>query len=335
MTYRPAKNYPLDLYYLMDLTWTMRDDRDMLERMANKIAHKIYSLTQNYRIGFGSFADKTVMPFALMADKYQRNPCAPEQAECGPGYGFRHRLNFTTDMGAFIAKVNSSEITANLDNIEGGLDALMQIMVCGERIGWEERTRKIIVLATDSKMHLAGEGKLAGIVRRNDAKCRLEEDGEYSGTLDYDYPSLEQIYRVLTRNKMNVIFAVTSDQVHHYDMVHQLLKEISSVGILKMDSSNVIQLIEKGYQEFLKRVHFVDDAPENVRVEYWTDCGGLYAELRQLDRCDNIETGKSYDFYVNVTVLEGLATATVTEGSAKGRAKREDNGKYVSEKLSN
>lgn len=335
MTYRPAKNYPLDLYYLMDLTWTMRDDRDMLERMANKIAHKIYSLTQNYRIGFGSFADKTVMPFALMADKYQRNPCAPEQAECGPGYGFRHRLNFTTDMGAFIAKVNSSEITANLDNIEGGLDALMQIMVCGERIGWEERTRKIIVLATDSKMHLAGEGKLAGIVRRNDAKCRLEEDGEYSGTLDYDYPSLEQIYRVLTRNKMNVIFAVTSDQVHHYDMVHQLLKEISSVGILKMDSSNVIQLIEKGYQEFLKRVHFVDDAPENVRVEYWTDCGGLYAELRQLDRCDNIETGKSYDFYVNVTVLEGVAAATVTEGSAKGRAKREENGKYVSEKLSN
>lgn len=304
MTYRPAKNYPLDLYYLMDLTWTMRDDRDTLERMANKISSKIYSLTENYRIAFGSFADKTVMPFAMMAEKYQKNPCAPEKAVCQPGYGFRHRLNFTTDMGEFIAKVNSSAITANLDNIEGGLDALMQIMVCGERIGWSAKSRKIVVFATDSKMHLAGEGKLAGIVAKNDGLCHLDEMGEYSGTLKYDYPSLEQIYRVLTRNKMNVIFAVTSDYVRHYDQVHQLLKEISSVGTLEMDSSNIIQLIEKGYQEFLKRALLIDTAPDNVRVEYWTDCGGLYKELRQQDRCDNIETGKSYDFYVNVTVLE-------------------------------
>lgn len=242
MTYRPAKNYPLDLYYLMDLTWTMRDDRDMLERMANKISNKIFSLTENYRIGFGSFADKTVMPFALMADKYQKNPCAPEHAVCEPGYGFRHRLNFTKNMTSFIAQVRSSEITANLDNIEGGLDALMQIMVCGDRVGWEEHTRKIIVLATDSKMHLAGEGKLAGIVRSNDGHCHLDETGEYNANLEFDYPSLEQIYRVLTRNKMNVIFAVTSDQVQHYDNIHQLLKEISSVGILKMDSSNIISV---------------------------------------------------------------------------------------------
>ena len=145
---------------------------------------------------------------------------------------------------------------------------------------------------------------MAGIARRNDGKCHLDGTGEYSRALDYDYPSLEQLYRVLTKNKMNVIFAVTADQVAHYDRVHQLLKEISSVGILMMDSSNVIQLIEKGYQEFLKRVHFIDNAPENVRVEYWTNCGGLYQDLRPMDRCDNVEQGKSYEFYVNVTVLE-------------------------------
>lgn len=333
MTYRPAKNYPLDLYYLMDLTWTMRDDKDMLERMANRIANKIYSLTENYRIGFGSFADKAEMPFSLMADKYRENPCAPEQAVCGPVYGFRHRLNFTTDMERFVAKVKTSEITANLDNAEGGLDALMQIMVCGERIGWEERTRKIIVFATDSTMHFAGEGKLAGIVRRNDAQCHLDGSGEYSGTLEFDYPSLEQIYRVLTRNKMNVIFAVANDYVHHYDQVHQLLKEISSVGILKMDSSNIIQLIEKGYQEFLKRVHFGDNAPENVRVEYFTDCGGLYPERRALDRCDNIEVGRSYDFYVNVTVLEDKAAAA-SSSSSSARSGRSVDGEYVGALLS-
>lgn len=329
MTYRPAKNYPLDLYYLMDLTWTMRDDQEMLEQMANKMASKMYSLTENYRIGFGSFADKAAMPFALMAEKYRENPCAPEQAVCGPVYGFRHRLNFTTDMGAFISKVNSSEITANLDNNEGGLDALMQIMVCGERVGWAAKARKIIVFATDSKSHLAGEGKLAGIVRRNDGKCHLDETGEYNGTLEYDYPSLEQIYRVLLRNKMNVIFAVANDYVHHYDMVHQLLKEMSSVGILKMDSSNIIQLIEKGYQEFLKRAHFTDTAPSNVKVEYFTDCGGLYKEKRSQARCDNIEVGKSYDFYVNVTVLEE-SSATEAGGKKKRDSSGGGPGKFVS-----
>lgn len=29
MNYKPARNYPLDLYYLMDLTWSMRDDKEV------------------------------------------------------------------------------------------------------------------------------------------------------------------------------------------------------------------------------------------------------------------------------------------------------------------
>lgn len=304
MTYKPAKNYPLDLYYLMDLTWTMRDDRDMLVLMANQISQKIYSLTQNYRLAFGSFADKTKMPFALPGEKYAANPCAPEREVCGPGYGFRHKLNFTNNIEDFILKVNSSEVTANLDNLEGGLDALMQILVCGKRIGWGDQNRKIVLFATDSKMHFAGEGKLAGISQRNDGVCHLNEVGEYSKSLLMDYPSLEQIYRVLLRQKINVIFAVADDYVHHYDLVHNLLRDISSVGILDEDSSNIINLIEKGYLEFLKRAHFVDNAPPYLRVDYYTDCGGLYNERRSLDRCDNIEIGKSYDFYVDITVLD-------------------------------
>lgn len=85
-----------------------------------------------------------------------------------------------------------------------------------------------------------------------------------------------------------------------------------------------IQLIEKGYEEFLKRAHFVDNAPEKVRVEYWTDCGGLYPELRQLDRCDNIEVGKHYDFYVNVTVLEKAVTGRRDRRSRVTRGAEEE-----------
>jgi len=30
MKFRAAKNYPLDVYYLMDLTWSMSDDKETL-----------------------------------------------------------------------------------------------------------------------------------------------------------------------------------------------------------------------------------------------------------------------------------------------------------------
>lgn len=304
MTYKPAKNYPLDLYYLMDLTWTMRDDRDTLVVNAYSIARSLFNLTHNYRLGFGSFADKTEMPFVMPGEKYAQNPCAPEHTECEPAYGFRHKLDLTTEIEDFIKKVNSSEITANLDNVEGGLDALMQVLVCKNNIGWRDQSRKVVIFATDSKMHFSGDGKLAGIVRPNDKRCHLNNFGEYSASSQLDYPSLEEIYRVLVRNKINVVFAVTTDYVHHYDQIHNLLKEMSSVGVLKMDSSNIQQLIEKGYLDVVKKVQFFDNASKHFKVEYMTDCGGLYREKHVQNRCDNIEIGKSYDFYVNITLLE-------------------------------
>ena len=58
MTFKPARNYPLDLYYLMDLTWSMRDDKQTLVRMGGSLSESLSNLTENFRLGFGSFADK-------------------------------------------------------------------------------------------------------------------------------------------------------------------------------------------------------------------------------------------------------------------------------------
>ena len=49
-----------------------------------------------------------------------------------------------------------------MDNPEGGLDALLQVMVCKDRIGWRPDSRKIILVATDNDYHNAMDGKLAG-----------------------------------------------------------------------------------------------------------------------------------------------------------------------------
>uniref|UniRef100_A0A7G3AML4 Integrin beta n=1 Tax=Lutzomyia longipalpis TaxID=7200 RepID=A0A7G3AML4_LUTLO len=304
MTYKPALNYPLDLYYLMDLTVSMRDDKDTLVSMGGSLAKALYELTQNYRLGFGSFADKPKMPFVFPNEKYTENPCAPEKDVCEPLYGFRHRLNFTTNIESFVQKVNSSDVTGNVDNLEGGLDALMQILVCGEKIGWQERARKIIVFASDGQMHFAGDGLLAGIVEKHDKLCHLSDDGEYLASTQIDYPSLEEIYRTLMKEKVSVIFAVTRDVHSHYDQIHNLLHGMSSVGTLMMDSSNILELVGNGYKEFVKQVEFFDNAPPYIRVDYETTCGGYYKYPKAQRRCDNVETNKMYEFYINITLLD-------------------------------
>lgn len=117
MHYKPARNYPLDLYYLMDLTWSMKDDKQTLVRMGGSLTKSLSNLTENFRLGFGSFADKPIMPFINPGS--EENPCKLVHDKCLPTYGFKHKLGLTDDIQQFVSKVNSSEITANLDNLEG------------------------------------------------------------------------------------------------------------------------------------------------------------------------------------------------------------------------
>lgn len=138
MKFRPAKNYPLDLYYLMDLTWSMQEHKEMLFRVGNDLALTLEKLTENYLIGFGSFVDKPSMPFAPMG-KEMNNPCAlagDHSHSCEKTYGFRHHQLLTSNVKEFKEKVNASAVSANYDNLEGTLDALMQTIVCEERVGF-------------------------------------------------------------------------------------------------------------------------------------------------------------------------------------------------------
>lgn len=61
--YSPAEDYPVDLYYLMDLSASMADDRDALSQLGDELAKKMKNITRNFQLGFGSFVDKVAMPF--------------------------------------------------------------------------------------------------------------------------------------------------------------------------------------------------------------------------------------------------------------------------------
>jgi len=78
-----AQDYPVDLYYLMDLSNSMSDDRDTIVKLGGELAETIGRITEDYTIGFGSFVDKEVMPYiSLVKD----DNCQQENIDCPPPY---------------------------------------------------------------------------------------------------------------------------------------------------------------------------------------------------------------------------------------------------------
>ena len=65
--FRQAEDYPVDLYFLMDLSHSMLDDKEKLSYLGRILATQMQSITKNFRLGFGSFVDKNVPPFVQPA----------------------------------------------------------------------------------------------------------------------------------------------------------------------------------------------------------------------------------------------------------------------------
>lgn len=61
--YKMTENFPVDLYYIMDLSNSMKDYKKNLAELGNQLAQAMRKLTTNFRLGFGSFIDKVELPF--------------------------------------------------------------------------------------------------------------------------------------------------------------------------------------------------------------------------------------------------------------------------------
>uniref|UniRef100_A0ABI7ZK02 Integrin beta n=1 Tax=Felis catus TaxID=9685 RepID=A0ABI7ZK02_FELCA len=129
---RQVEDYPVDLYYLMDLSLSMKDDLDSIRNLGTKLAEEMRKLTSNFRLGFGSFVDKNISPFSYTAPRYQTNPCIGYKLfpNCVPSFGFRHLLPLTDRVDSFNEEVRKQRVSRNRDAPEGGFDAILQAAVC-------------------------------------------------------------------------------------------------------------------------------------------------------------------------------------------------------------
>eukprot|EP00102_Acyrthosiphon_pisum_P022565 XP_016659775.1 PREDICTED: integrin beta-PS-like [Acyrthosiphon pisum] len=298
VNYAQAEDYPVDLYYLMDLSHSMEDDKQKLSALGNLLAESMQNITSNFRLGFGSFVDKVVMPYVNTMPKNLMKPCPRCDA---PPYGFQNIMSLSQDTNTFASEVQRAPVSGNLDAPEGGFDAIMQAIVCRDQIGWRERARRLLLFSTDAGFHYAGDGKLGGIINPNDGRCHLDNRGSYTHSSLQDYPSVSQINLKVRQNSINMIFAVTREQRNVYERLIQLI-EGASIGTLSENSEHIVDLVKDQYSKISSSVEMRDTASSAIKVTYHSSCLDKDGVLKQTNKCDGLKVGTVVNFQAEIEV---------------------------------
>uniref|UniRef100_A0A8C1RA53 Integrin beta n=1 Tax=Cyprinus carpio TaxID=7962 RepID=A0A8C1RA53_CYPCA len=214
VTVKQAAGYPVDLYYLMDMTNTMKDDLQKLYALGKDLVSALRVVTSN-------------LPHLHFTIKKQ--------------------------VEQFTEEVKKQKVSSNRDIPEGGFDAIMQAVVCKDKIGWRPDASHLLIFTSDDRSHLALDARLAGIVQPHDGECHINNINEYDKSTILDYPSLGMIADKLSENNINLIFAVTNNMVPLYRNYSELIPG-SAVGTLSKDSGNVVQLILDAYAKIRSKV---------------------------------------------------------------------------------
>ncbi|XP_072029360.1 integrin beta-1-like [Amphiura filiformis] len=310
---RQSEDFPVDLYVVMDVTYTMKNDLDNLKILGAVIVQKMGEITKDFRLGFGAFVEKLTLPYVEIIDKRFQDPCAAEDLVCEPPFGFRNIVPLTSNTTKFSVEISKVQPSANLDDMEGGMDALMQATVCTDQIGWRKHARHLLLYATDDSFHTAGDGLLGGIVTRNDGKCHLDDIGEYTESLSMDYPSISQLSAAMKTHSVLPIFAIgpltrrdmkknkkKPDPVIYYQDLPQFFHEALTAR-LSEDSSNIVELVQEIYKNITSAVKIEDDAPADAfDIDYSADCGnGMQPGVSE---CSGIQISEDVAFQIEITL---------------------------------
>uniref|UniRef100_A0A8C7K3S2 Integrin beta n=1 Tax=Oncorhynchus kisutch TaxID=8019 RepID=A0A8C7K3S2_ONCKI len=298
VTVKQVEDYPVDLYYLMDLSYSMRDDLARLRSLGNQLAAAMGRTTSNLRMGFGAFVDKPLSPYMYTyPEEAVSNPCYGIQTRCLPQFGYKHVLSLTKQVERFTEEVAKQQVSRNRDSPEGGFDAVIQAVVCKDKIGWRGDASHLLVFTTDATTHIALDGRLAGLVQPNDGQCHIDRDNNYDKSSILDYPSLALITEKMSENNINLIFAVTNNVMPLYQNYSQLIPG-TTVGTLSDDSGNVIQLILDAYERIRSKVELeLLGVPEELNLSFNATC--LNGELIQgLKSCSGLKIGDTVSFSV-------------------------------------
>lgn len=72
---RPLEKYPVDLYYLVDVSASMHNNIEKLNSVGFALSKKMENISLDFRLGFGSYVDKTVSPYISIHPGRIHNQC--------------------------------------------------------------------------------------------------------------------------------------------------------------------------------------------------------------------------------------------------------------------
>ncbi|NXL86999.1 ITB4 protein, partial [Alectura lathami] len=303
---------PVDLYILMDFSYSMSDDLDNLKSMGQNLAEFLQALTSNYTIGFGKFVDKVSSPQTDMRPEKLREPWNNADSP----FSFKNVIRLTSNINHFSQELRKERISGNLDAPEGGFDAILQTAVCKDKIGWRKDSTHLLVFSTESAFHYEADGTnvLAGILARNDEDCHLDAKGTYVYDTKQDYPSVPTLVRLLGQHNIIPIFAVTNHSYSYYEKLHKYFP-ISEIGVLQEDSSNIVELLRTAFERIRSKMDIrADFVPKALKTEF---ISSVYEKTES--GSFHINRGEVGRFKVRVKALERVGGQHVCSLPEKDR----------------
>ncbi|XP_071951462.1 integrin beta-6-like [Antedon mediterranea] len=308
VTVRPSRDYPVDMYFVMDLSHSMNDDLETMRKVIVDLANAMRLITTDFQLGFGSFVDKTVSPFIRELYLQNQNPCiyltSLQNDVCDKPYGFRNIFPLSQSTNMFQALLTDVTKSLSSDRPEGGLDGLMQATVCKKEIGWREEARHFIIYMSDADFHIALDGKIGKASTPNDGECHLDRNGYYTKETILDYPSIGQISSKMKKQNIIPIFAISRgqfyDDIPFYKSLVKEFFESGKVAELATDSSNIVQLVRSSYEQITSEVRMDDTAASPLKVKYTSYCGNTVTTNSR--QCLSVASQESVTFELEVSV---------------------------------
>ncbi|CAB4031596.1 Hypothetical predicted protein [Paramuricea clavata] len=66
---RTPENYPVDVYMLMDMSFSMKDNLKSVETLGLDLGKEMNNITSRFRVGFGTMVDKPVAPYCEPSER--------------------------------------------------------------------------------------------------------------------------------------------------------------------------------------------------------------------------------------------------------------------------
>ncbi|XP_059059311.1 integrin beta pat-3-like [Achroia grisella] len=286
-SFKPAVDYPVDLYFLLDVSITMSDVKNQIANQSENVYHTMKSLTNNVHLGMGAYVDKNALPFA-------------KEVNSSMTYSFRNHLKLTNDAEKFREVVKNVPYGTNFDTPEGGLDALAQVLACSDEIGWRKQSRKIVVFLTDAEYHAAGDGISGGIYTPYDGKCYTNKEGIYTKEVEMDYPSVSIIDKLATKIEATIIFVINNKNTFKtYDILSTAID-----GSKIVNENDFVKTLEKIYEEISTTIRLKANIKSNQKRDYEITFNPNCTGLTKTKEYCNIKKGEEKHFTGSIKLKE-------------------------------